>query len=334
MRVLCYVSKMGAISHNAILNIQSIHLTIVVIALSAILIIISINIFSADNVAAQQMQLQQQQLSSPLSVNNNNSTIIAKLLADNLGNQLNKSAAIMEFTGTLPEVKKVPFADSINSTLHGISGDKDIEKRMVARTILSKYPEFETIFFLLPNGDIYVSEPYAQQLNLTKNSYAFRDYYKGATSTHKTYLGEVVVSHGTGHKVGVIAVPVYSSSPSNNTSNANVSRLVGIWAGAFDLNHFNKLLTTLDIYNNYRIVYLDQHGNEVADSGSKQQQQLQSSSTITHYTDLLSFKNALAGKAGINVETINGTKTVVSYSSANAVQAKWIVLVEHPTNIH
>lgn len=107
MRVLCYDSKMGATMQY----IESIHLTIVVIALSAILIIISINIFSADNVAAQQ-------LSSPLSVNNNNSTIITKLLADNLGNQLNKSAAIMEFTGTLPEVKKVPFADSINSTLH------------------------------------------------------------------------------------------------------------------------------------------------------------------------------------------------------------------------
>lgn len=324
---------MGATSHNAILNIKSIPLTIIVIALSAILIIITINIFSADNVAAQQLQLQQQQLSSPLSVNNNNSIIIAKVLADNLGNQLNKSAAIMEFTGTLPEVKKIPFADSINSTLHGISGDKDIEKRLVARTILSKYPEFETILFLLPNGDMYALEPYAQQLNLTKNNYAFRDYYKGATSTHKTYLGEVVLSHATGHKVGVIAVPVYLSSTSNNnTSNANVSRLVGIWAGALDLNQFNKLLTTLDMYNNYRIVYLDQHGNEVADSGVKQQQQLQSSSTITHYTDLLSFKNALAGKAGINVETINGTKTVVSYSPANAVQAKWVVLVEQPTN--
>jgi hypothetical protein len=331
---VCYDSKMGATSHNAVLNIKSILLTIVVIALSAVLIIISINLFSADNVAAQQMQLQQQ-LSSPLSVNNNNSIIIAKLLADNLGNQLNKSAAIMEFTGTLPEVKKVPFADSINSTLHGISGDKDIEKRMVARSILSKYPDFETILFLLPNGDIYVSEPYAQQLNITKNNYAFRDYYKGATSTHKTYLGEVVLSHATGHKVGVIAVPVYLSSTSYNTSNANVSRLVGIWAGALDLNQFNKLLTALDMYNNYRIVYLDQHGNEVADSGSKQQQQqLQSSSAITHYTDLLSFKNALAGKAGINVETINGTKTVVSYSPAHAVQTKWVVLVEQPTNMH
>lgn len=332
---MCFDSKMGATSHNAILNIKSIPLTIIVIALSAILIIITINIFSADNVAAQQLQLQQQQLSSPLSVNNNNSIIIAKVLADNLGNQLNKSAAIMEFTGTLPEVKKIPFADSINSTLHGISGDKDIEKRLVARTILSKYPEFETILFLLPNGDMYALEPYAQQLNLTKNNYAFRDYYKGATSTHKTHLGEVVLSHATGHKVGVIAVPVYLSSTSNNnTSNANVSRLVGIWGGALDLNQFNKLLTTLDMYNNYRIVYLDQHGNEVADSGVKQQQQLQSSSTITHYTDLLSFKNALAGKAGINVETINGTKTVVSYSPANAVQAKWVVLVEQPTNMH
>lgn len=121
--------------------------------------------------------------------------------------------------------------------------------------VLSKYPDFETIRFLLPNGDIYLLEPYAQQLNLTKNNFAFRDYYKGATTTHKTYLSEVFLSVATGHKVAVIAVPIYSSpSSTNNTSKA----LVGIWGGALDLNFFNKFLKSLNLSNNNsRIVYLD-----------------------------------------------------------------------------
>lgn len=80
--------------------------------------------FSYDKVGAQQVQGQQQ----PSSLLDSNNIIIAKVLADNLGSQLNKSAAIMEFTSALPEVRVVPFANSINSSLHVISGDKDIEK--------------------------------------------------------------------------------------------------------------------------------------------------------------------------------------------------------------
>jgi hypothetical protein len=56
-------------------------------------------------------------------------SLLVKLLADNLENRLNKSAAILEITGELPQVKNVSYASSISSELHGIPKDLDNPKR-------------------------------------------------------------------------------------------------------------------------------------------------------------------------------------------------------------
>jgi hypothetical protein len=121
-------------------------------------------------------------------------SLLVKLLADNLLNRLNKSAAILEITGELPQVKNVSYASSISSELHGIPKDLDIAKRKVAHDILASDKNLQVIFFLMPNGDMYMEEPYSRQQNLTGNNFAFRDYYKGAISTGDTYLGNVVIS--------------------------------------------------------------------------------------------------------------------------------------------
>jgi hypothetical protein len=44
------------------------------------------------------------------------------------------------------------YASSLNQTLHGIAADVDIQKRNVARDILSADKDFGVIFFLMPNG--------------------------------------------------------------------------------------------------------------------------------------------------------------------------------------
>src|ERR671923_350237 len=153
--------------------------------------------------------------SSPSSLSSNNATTLGskilniKLLANNLENRLNKSAAILEITSKLPEVRKVSFASSINNTLHGIPKDTDLAKRKVAQDILSKYNDFRVIAFLMPNGDMYMEEPYSRQLNLTKTNFAFRDYYKGAVSTHNTYLGNVIISACCGLPQANMAVPIF-----------------------------------------------------------------------------------------------------------------------------
>lgn len=264
--------------------------------------------------------------SSPSSLSSNNATTLGskilniKLLADNLENRLNKSAAILEITSKLPEVRKVSFGSSINNTLRGVPKDTDLAKRNVAQGILSKYNDFRVIALLMPNGNMYMEEPYSRQLNLSKTNFAFRDYYKGAVSTHNTYLGNLIIASCCGLPQANMAVPIYSSE--NNTNNPS---LVGVWYGGLDLDVFNKSLQSLNLTDNERIVYVDQHGQKIADSDKKQ-----SINRNETFANLQSFKNAIAGKSGSNIEEINGTKMLVFYHPVKAIQARWVILDIQP----
>jgi Cache domain len=248
----------------------------------------------------------------------NNKILLANLLANNLENRLNKSAAILELTSILPEVRKVSFASSINTTLHGISKETDLAKRKVAQDILSKYNDFSVIFFIMPNGDMYMEEPYSRQLNLTKTNFAFRDYYKGAVSTHNTYLGNVIISASSGLSQANIAVPIYSSQNNNNSNRS----LVGVWSGGLDLELFNKLLQSLNLTDNERIVYVDQHGQKIADSDKKQS--INQNETFPNFQ---SFNNAISGNSGSAVELMNGKKTLIAYSPLKFHSTTWAVLL-------
>jgi hypothetical protein len=168
-------------------------------------------------------------------------SLIVKLLADNLENRINKTAAILEITGELPQVKNVSYASSISSELYGIPKDLDIAKRKVAQDILAFDKDLQLIFFLMPNGDNYIEEPYSRQQNLTILNFAYRDYYKGAISTGDSYLDNVIISASSGLPISILAVPLYSSSTSNNTINGNRSNsnttLLGIWSGGLNLQN-------------------------------------------------------------------------------------------------
>jgi hypothetical protein len=83
----------------------------------------------------------------------------------------------------------------------------------------------QVIFFLMPNGDMYMEEPYSRQQNLTGNNFSFRDYYKGAITTGDPYLGNVVITATTGLPQSYLAVPLYFSPEVNNKT------LLGIWSG-------------------------------------------------------------------------------------------------------
>jgi Cache domain len=280
---------------------------------------------SYHNQALSSSSQQQDQQTLISSSSSKDKTLTVSLLADNLENRLNKSAAILEITSKLPEVKNPTYAASLNQTLrtlHGIGKDLDIQKRKVAQNILSADKDLEVIFFLMPNGNMYMQEPYSRQLNLTKTNFDFRDYYKGAISTHMPYLGNVIISASSGLQQANIAVPIYSDENNNNSSKS----LVGIWAGGLNLRVFSKSLQSLNLTNNERIVYVDYHGQKIADSNKKQEIIKKNES----FANLQSFKNAVAGKSGSIIETINGTKMLVSYHAVNAVQTRWVILDIQP----
>lgn len=259
-------------------------------------------------------------------------SLIVKLLADNLENRINKTAAILEITGELPQVKNVSYASSISSELHGIPKDLDIAKRKVAQHILALDKDLEVVFFLMPNGDTYSEEPYSRQQNLTRLNFAFRDYYKGAISTGDSYLGNVIISASSGLPLSVLAVPVYSSSASsNNTINGNKSNsnttLLGIWSGGLNLTKFSESLQSLNLTDGERIVYVDQNGQKVADSNIQSFRANHNES----FANLQAFNNALREqKPGSVMEMINGTRMLVFYEPVQFHTTTWAVLLLKP----
>jgi Cache domain len=248
------------------------------------------------------------------------SMIITKLLANNLQNRLQKAGALLEITSKLPQVNNTSFANLLNqtlTTLHGIPKDADIQKRRIAQDILSNYKDLQIIFFVMPNGDVYFEEPYSRQQNLTTTNLAYREHIQGAIKTHNTYLGNLVTSASSGRRQAVIAVPMYSGKDN--------STLIGIWAGGIDFHVINIELQSLNLPAGERAVYVGHNGQKIADSN------VNSSNKAESFANLQSFKNAIDGKSGSNIEDItNGTTTskmFVTYHPVKAFQNTWAVLL-------
>ena len=251
---------------------------------------------------------------------------IVNILANELESRINKSGAILEITSRLPEINSAPFASSISPELHGIPRDADMPKRQVAQDILNTDKDFEVIFFLMPNGDVYLIEPYSRQENQTRNNFAFRDYYRGALNTGDTYLSDILISASSGRPQANIVVPIYSE---------NNGTLVGLWGAGLNITMLSNSLQSLNLTsNNERVVYIDQQGQKIADSAS----QSSSSSLISNnntssnesFADLQAFKNAVNGQSGSTTEMINGTMVLVSYLPVKAFSNVWVVLFMEP----
>ena len=179
----------------------------------------------------------------------------------------------------------------------------------------------------MPNGDMYVEEPYSRQQNLTGNNFAFRDYYKGAISTGDTYLGNVVISASSGLPQSNIAVPLYSSASDNNGNNSNNMTLLGIWSGGLNLTEFSETLQSLNLADGERIVYVDQNGQKVADS----KKQIFRTNQNELFADLQAFNNALQEQKPSSItEMLNGTRMLVFYEPVQFHCTTWAVLLLKP----
>ncbi len=249
--------------------------------------------------------------------------LIVKLLANNLENHLQKAGAILNITSQLPQVRNTSFAYLLNqtlSTLHGIPQNADTEKREIAKNILASDKDLFEILFIMPNGDVYIHEPYSRQQALTTTNLSFRDYFQGAIKTNDTYLGNLIVSRAFGTRTALIATPVYSLK---GNSSINIA---GIWAGGIDFSVLNKELQSLNLTGTAgeRIIYLDHNGNKIADSNADKAT-LQES-----FVNLTSFKNAaINGQSGSTIETLsnNNTKMIITYQPVKVFHNTWAVLL-------
>jgi cache domain-containing protein len=246
--------------------------------------------------------------------------LLTNILAKNLENHLQKAGAILEITSKLPQVRNASYAHLLNqtlNTLHGIPQQADIQKREVANNMIASNSDLYEIFFMIPNGDMYLLEPYSIQQILTVNNYAFRDYFQGAIKTNDTYLGNVIVTTAaSGNREAVIAVPVYSLKDN--------STIAGVWAGGLDFKILDKELQSLKLPTAERVVYTGYKGQKVADSD------VNKSKTPESFANLNSFKSAISGKSGSIIDTVDHTKMLVTYNPVKVFHNTWIVLLMEP----
>ena len=249
----------------------------------------------------------------------NNISLITNILANNLENRIQKAGAILEITSKLPQVRNLPYAHLLNqtlNTLHGIPQYADIEKRQLGMSIISNNNDLYEIFFIMPDGNMYFLEPYSIQQTLSKNNYAFRDYFREAIKGNDTYLGNGLnTAAASGIRTAQIAVPVYSLKDN--------STIAGVWASSIDFNVLNKELQSLNLTSlgdSTRVVYVDSKAQKIADSDMTK-------STIPEsFSNLKSFRAAVSGQTGSTIEKVNNKNMLVAYQPVNAFHNTWVVL--------
>jgi len=288
--------------------------------------------FTAGMMQATQGQ-QQQLLQSKINM--------VKLLADMVENRLHGAFVLLEITSVDPVVQKTPFAYSISKVYMGIPGNLDLQKRRIAQDILSKDRDFGSVYFTMPNGNIYIGEPFSNQKQLPRLNYADRDWYKGVTALNNTYIISVFVSASIHAPATVIAVPVYNtgaavggSNNNSNTGSAIRSPLSGYWVGVLDLRSIDEILKKLNFAQNERILVVDDNGTAIVDSYGNNIQN-RNTTTIMAIKPLLQmkeFKNILNGNVTSRIEIINGIKTFVMYEPFKVGTHRWGIILTEPAS--
>jgi len=255
----------------------------------------------------------QEQIRQQSSIIETERIVLVNQLASRIDLMITNAEKILENAAIDENIKNSPDISLIDKNLHGIPESVDKEKRIVLRNILLTYQDFESIGYILPNGDIYFVEPYDLQKTLSVSNVSFRDYYKEITATHDTHVGSIIVSAATNHPVATIAVPIFSEN----------SSMVGMLASGMDLQTIQKRLDELHSYTDERILVVDNNKALVADSaGAGYDSQI--------LPEIGIIQDALAGRNGTTAESINGQKMFLAYHPIRAGQNTWAVVSMQP----
>jgi len=255
---------------------------------------------------------------STKNTNFTNTSVELTILSDTLETKLNKLSSLLEITSILPQITNFPMEEFIDKKLNGIPENFDAYKRKLAKDILVKYDDFSLIGFILPNGNVYMQEPFERQKNLTTGNLGFRDYFKTTLNTGKTYLSDAIVSKSSGRSLTVMATPVFSNN-----------QIIGVLYGTLDLNIFNELLQSFALPSNYRILIVDKAGVKLGDSDKSKVPSFSNRTfeEANKFSYLDAFNNALKGESGFTKEKIDNKTVIISYIPYKTLQNVRILLV-------
>jgi hypothetical protein len=289
------------------------------------IIITSIILFSANSPSLSSIYAQDTQYSKNNTNENNNSSLLInelEYIKNILESKVTKLVTALQIASSLPQILQPPDVNLVDPKVNGIPEEADIEKRKIAKILLDQFNEFLSFVFVLNNGDVYFDEPFERQLNRTVTNLAFRDYYQVVEETKKTYLSDAIISITTGRNLAVIATPVINKE----------NEMTGILLGAINFNNYDKLLQSLNLQNNSRLVLVDKTGVKIGDSTENETSVSKESFEKKQFSNLTSLKLALEGKSGSIVEKFEGKESQITFLPYDLFQNKRILLLVQGCN--
>jgi hypothetical protein len=197
-----------------------------------------------------------------------NRTSHTKLLVDIFVTRIDAITNLLETTSSYPAVRNISYANLVSTEFMGIPEFSDIEKRNVAKYLLKNESTLGGVYFTLPNGDVYLGEPYSAQEQLPRINFADRDWYKGVGSTNETYISSVFFSASTRAPATAIALPVYQDDSS--------IKLIGYWVGIINIGPLWETIKDDYLPSGQELNVIDHEGTEMFNSGKYNYTEIQS----------------------------------------------------------
>lgn len=191
-----------------------------------------------------------------------------KVLADVFATRIDEVTNLLETTSKYPAVRNISYENLVSTEFMGIPESSDIEKRNVAKYLIKNESILGGVYFTLPNGDVYLGEPYSAQEQLPRINFADRDWYKGVSRTNETYISSVFFSASTRAPATAIALPVYQDDSS--------IKLLGYWVGIINIEPLWKTIKDDYLLGGQELNVIDHEGTEMFNSGKYNYTEIQS----------------------------------------------------------
>lgn len=114
---------------------------------------------------------------------------VAAALAAGFDRSIEEMTGDLRFVAGLPIMADLPDLERLDRSLNGIPADGDAAKRRILDGLLEDQ-RFSVLFVLQPNGDHYLSHPFAVQRLLKRFNLADRTYFQDAARTGKPAVSD------------------------------------------------------------------------------------------------------------------------------------------------
>ncbi len=99
--------------------------------------------------------------------------------------RLNEVRGLLEYAARQDSFKQLTATRSVDPALNGVPAHVEAQKRQMLQSLLTQMPTLSIAFIALPDGEMYLAQPYEIQRSLQKHNLADRAYFQEATRTRQ-----------------------------------------------------------------------------------------------------------------------------------------------------